>query len=62
MKQENKNKDMLNTKQESNKILLQGRNKNWIRLWQENIPKIDVEQIKGSGNFFFLFIPLGHLV
>jgi hypothetical protein len=27
-----------------------------------NVPKIDVEQIKGSGEFLPLFIPLGHLV
>ncbi len=32
MKQENKNKDMTRAKQESNKILLQGRNKNKTRL------------------------------
>jgi hypothetical protein len=35
-------------KQESNKILLQGRNKNRTRLWQKNVPKISVEQIKGN--------------
>jgi len=59
MKQKNKNKDMLSAKQESNKILLQGRNKIRIRLWQENIPKIDVEQTKGNGIFFFYLYPLG---
>jgi hypothetical protein len=35
-------------KQESNKILLQGKKKNKVRLWEENIPKIDVEQIEGN--------------
>jgi hypothetical protein len=39
-------------KQESNKILLQEQNKNKIRLWQENVSKINVEHIKGNGEFY----------
>ncbi len=59
MKQENKNKNMLSAKQESNKILLQRRNKNKIRLWQENIPKMMLNKLKVMGFFFFYLYPLG---
>jgi len=37
-------------KQKSNKILLQRRNK--TRSWQENVPKIGVQQTKGNGEFY----------
>jgi hypothetical protein len=50
MKQENK--DMTHAKQESNNMLLQGRNKNRTRLWQENIPKTSVEHIKSNDEFY----------
>jgi len=36
------------TQQESNKILLQEWNNNKIRLWQENVLKIGVEQTKSN--------------
>jgi len=52
----NNNKNMTCVKQNFNKILLQIRNK--TRLWQENIPKIDVEQIKNNGEFYFYLHPL----
>jgi hypothetical protein len=39
-------------------ILLQEGNKNRTRLWQENIPKINVEQIEGNGKFYFYLYPL----
>jgi hypothetical protein len=42
-----------------NKILLQGRNKNRARLWQDNVPNIDVEQTKGNGKFYLYLYPLG---
>jgi hypothetical protein len=58
MKQENKNKDMTSVKQESNKILLQGRNKNRMSLWQKNVPKIGVEQIKGNDELYLYLYPL----
>jgi len=47
----NKNKNMTYAKQESTKILLQRRNK--TRSWQENVPKIGVEQTKGNEEFYF---------
>jgi hypothetical protein len=50
----NKNKSTTLAKQESNKILLQRRNR--IRLWQENIPKIGVEKLKVRGNSTFIYI------
>jgi hypothetical protein len=50
---------MTNAKEESNKILLQGRNKNKTRLWQENMPKTNVEQIKGNEEFYLYLYPLG---
>jgi hypothetical protein len=50
---------MLSAKQESNKILLQRRNKNKIRLWQENIPKMMLNKLKVMGFFFFYLYPLG---
>ncbi len=59
MKQQNKNKDMTSVKQESNKIWLQGRNKNRLRLQQKNVPKTGVEQTKGNGDFYFYLYPLG---
>jgi hypothetical protein len=34
---------------------LQKRNK--TKLWQENVPKISVEQIKGNGNPTFIYTP-----
>jgi peptidyl-tRNA hydrolase len=43
----NKNKIMTCAKQKSNKILLQGKKKK-VRLWEENIPKIGVEQIESN--------------
>jgi hypothetical protein len=46
-------------KQEFNKILLQERNKNIRRLWQENVPKTSVEQIKGKKEFYFYLYLLG---
>jgi hypothetical protein len=49
-KQKKKKKNMTCAKQESNKILLQGRNK--TRLWQENVPKISVEHTEGNGDFY----------
>jgi hypothetical protein len=51
----NKNKNTTCAKSKSNKVLLQRRNK--TRLWQENVPKIGVEQIKGNGEFYlYLYI------
>jgi hypothetical protein len=41
------------SKKQSNKKILQRGNK--IRLWQENVPKTDVEQTKGNGKFYFYF-------
>ncbi len=52
----NKKKNTTHGKQKSNKILLQRRNK--TKLWQENVPKINVEQIKNNVEF----IPSGHLI
>jgi hypothetical protein len=40
----------------SNKILLQKRNKNKIRLCQDNIPKTNVEQTKGDGEFYIYLL------
>ncbi len=59
MKQDNQNKDMTHVKQESNKNLLQGINKNKTRLWQENLLKIGVEHIKSNGKFYLYLYPLG---
>jgi hypothetical protein len=53
----NKNKNTKCVKQKSNKILLQKINK--TKLWQENVPKNDVEQIEGNGEFYFYLYPLG---
>jgi len=39
--------------------LLQKWNKKIIRLWQENIPKINVKQIKRDGDFYFYLYTLG---
>jgi hypothetical protein len=41
-------KNTTRVKQKSNKILLQGINKNKRRLWEENIHKISVEHIKSN--------------
>jgi hypothetical protein len=41
--------------QKSNKLLLQIRNK--TRLWQENVPKINVEHTKNNGEFYFYLYP-----
>jgi len=59
MNKKNKNKNMTNARQEFNKILLHEWNKNTIKLWQENIPEIGVEQIKGDGKFYFYLCSLG---
>jgi hypothetical protein len=48
---------MTHAKEESNKILLQRRNKN--RTMTRNVPKTNVEQIKGNGEFYFFLYPLG---
>ncbi len=53
----NNKKNMRRAKQKFNKIILQKRNK--TRLWQKNIPKIDVEYTKGDGEFYFYLYPLG---
>jgi hypothetical protein len=50
---------MTHVKQESNKNLLQGINKNKTRLWQENLLKIGVEHIKSNGKFYLYLYPLG---
>jgi hypothetical protein len=36
--------------------------KNKVKLWEENIPKIDVEQIEGNVRILPLFLPIGHLI
>jgi hypothetical protein len=41
---------------------LQGKNKKKVSLWEENVPKIGVEQIEGNVGFLPLFIPIGHLI
>jgi hypothetical protein len=48
---------MTSARQKFSKIL-QEWNKNRIKLWQENIPKIIVE-IKGDGEFYFYLCSLG---
>jgi hypothetical protein len=48
---------MTRSKQESNNILLQKRNR--TRIWQGNIPKICGEKIKGNGEVYFYLYPLG---
>ncbi len=55
----NKNKNMAHEEQESNKILLQGRNENIIRLWQKKVFKIGVKQTKDNAEFYFYLYPLG---
>ncbi len=50
-KNKNKNKNTTYAKQKYNKILLERRNR--TRSWQENVPKIGVEQTKGNGEFYF---------
>jgi hypothetical protein len=46
-------------KQKSNKILSQKWNKNRTMLWQKNVPKIGVEQIKGKfcKSHIFIYTP-----
>jgi hypothetical protein len=39
-------------KQESNKILLQGRNKNKTKQWQEYVYKTNVEQIESHNKLY----------
>jgi len=43
----------------SNEILLQKRNKNKRRLWLEDVPKINVEQIKYKRELYLYVYPLG---
>ncbi len=50
---------MTHAKQESNEILLQGRNLKKTRLWQKNVPKINVEHIKCNEEFYHYLYPLG---
>jgi hypothetical protein len=45
-------------KQKSNEILLQKINR--ARLWEENVPKIGVEQIKNNGEFY-LYLYLSNI-
>ncbi len=52
----NKNKNTTCAKQDSNKIILQRKNK--TRLWQKNVPKIGVEQTKGKGEFYLYLYSL----
>ncbi len=59
MKQYKQNKNMTHTKQKSNKILLQRIKKNITRVITRNIPKTNVEQIKGNDKFYFYLYPLG---
>jgi hypothetical protein len=40
-------------------ILLQERNKNITKLWQENVPKTNVEHIESNENIYFYLYPLG---
>jgi hypothetical protein len=40
-------------------ILSQKWNQNRIKLWQENVPKTSVEQIKGNEEFYVYLCPLG---
>jgi hypothetical protein len=55
----NKNKNMTNIRQWTNMILSQKWNQNKIKLWQENVPKTSVEQIKGNEEFYVYFCLLG---
>ncbi len=57
MKQEKTRTRTQREKQESNKILLQRRTRK--KLWQENIPKINVEQTKGNEDLCLYLYPLG---
>jgi len=52
-----KNKNTICAKQESNKILLQRRNK--TRIWQEIVLKTNVEHTKGNEKFYLYLYPLG---
>jgi hypothetical protein len=47
-------KNTTRVKQKSNKILLQRKKK--TRLCQDNIPKTNVEQTKGDGEFYFYLL------
>jgi hypothetical protein len=55
MKQEKQEWKHDNWKQESNKIVLQRINK--TRLWQENVPKSNVEQTKVMKNSISIYTP-----
>ncbi len=55
MKQKKQKKKHNMCEQKSNKLLLQIRNK--TRLWQENVPKINVEHTKNNGEFYFYLYP-----
>ncbi len=57
MKQEKHEQEHNKCKEESNNILLQRRNK--TMLWQKYVPKTNVEQTKGNGEFYFYLYPLG---
>ncbi len=57
--EKNKNKNTSYAKQKSNKILLQEWNKNRIKLWQENVFKINVEQTENNVGFYLYLHPLG---
>jgi hypothetical protein len=48
---------MAHAKEKSNKILLQRRNKN--RTMTRNVPKTNIEQTKGKGEFYLYLYPLG---
>jgi len=50
-----KNKNMTNVRQWTNMILSQNWNQNKIKLWEENVPKTSVEQIKGNEKFYVYF-------
>jgi hypothetical protein len=52
-------KNMTHMKHVSNEILLQKRNKNKRRLWLEDVPKINVEQIKYKRELYLYVYPLG---
>jgi hypothetical protein len=52
---QNKNKNTINVKQKFNKSLSQEQNKNKTRLWQENVPKTNVEQTKSNENSTFIY-------
>ncbi len=55
----NTNKNMTNAKQKFNWIFLQEWNKNITKLWQENVPKTNVEQTEGNGELYFYLYLLG---